>query len=61
MERMNAYLRDLLILHDCVILPEFGGFVGNHKSAQKTDKGYFTPPRKIIAFNPQLKENEKKS
>ncbi len=58
MERMNAYLRDLLLLHDCVILRDFGGFVGNYKSAQKTEQDYFTPPRKIIAFNPQLKEND---
>ncbi len=58
MERMNAYLRDLLILHDCVILPDFGGFVGNYKPAQKTEQDYFMPPRKVIAFNPQLKEND---
>ncbi len=58
MERMNAYLRDLLILHDCVILPDFGGFVGNYKPAQKTEQHYFTPPCKEIAFNSQLKAND---
>lgn len=58
MEMLNAYLRDLLLLHDCVIIPGFGGFVGNYESAKKTNQDYFTPPRKAIAFNPQLKHND---
>ncbi|PID88624.1 MAG: hypothetical protein CSB03_00395 [Bacteroidia bacterium] len=58
MEVLNAYLRDLLIIHDCVILPDFGGFVGNYEAAKKTEEDYFSPPRKNIAFNPQLKNND---
>ncbi len=57
-EVLNTYLKDLLVLHDCVILPGFGGFVGSYKSAKRTDKDYFTPPRKVIAFNQQLKQND---
>ncbi len=58
MEALNAYLRDLLIIHDCVILPNFGGFVGNYEAAKKAEEDYFSPPRKNIAFNPQLKNND---
>lgn len=58
MEMLNAYIRDLLFLHDCVILPDLGGFVTNYKSAKKTDNDYFAPPRKVIAFNPQLQHND---
>lgn len=58
MEMLNAYLKDLLFLHDCVILPGFGGFVANYSAAQKTDNDYFSPPRKTIAFNPQLRHND---
>ncbi len=55
---LDTYLKDLLVLHDCVILPDFGGFVGSYKPAEKTDKDYFNPPRKVIAFNQQLKQND---
>ncbi|PVX51856.1 sporulation related protein [Balneicella halophila] len=58
MRTLNAYLRDLLFLHDCVILPGFGGFVGSYQPTIKTEQNYFTPPRKAIAFNPQLKQND---
>lgn len=58
MEVLNAYLRDLLVLHDCVILPDFGGFVGNYKSAEKAENDYFNPPQKAIAFNPQLQHSD---
>lgn len=58
MGKINSYIRDLLILHDCVIIPDFGGFVGNYESAVVTDKDYFIPPRKSVAFNPQLKNND---
>lgn len=58
MEVLNAYIRDLLLLHDCVIIPGLGGFVGNYQSARKTEKDYFMPPHKAIAFNPQLKQND---
>ena len=53
------YISELLFLHDCVIVPEFGGFVGNRKSAQlnKTTGG-LTPPSKQILFNTSLKTND---
>jgi cell division septation protein DedD len=53
------YISELLFLHDCVIVPEFGGFVGNRKPAQlnKTTGG-LTPPSKQILFNTNLKTND---
>ena len=46
------YISELLFLHDCVIVPEFGGFVGNKKSAQlNKTTGTLTPPSKQILFN----------
>ena len=53
------YISELLFLHDCVIVPEFGGFVGNRKPAQlnKTTGG-LTPPSKQVLFNTNLKTND---
>ena len=31
---VSHYISELLFLHDCVVLPEFGGFVGNKQSAK---------------------------
>lgn len=54
MEMINSYIHDLLVLHNCVIVPELGGFITNHQSAEITDENIFMPPFRIIAFNPQL-------
>ena len=41
------------------IIPEFGGFVSNRKSAQLSKTtGTLTPPSKKILFNPNLKTND---
>ena len=53
------YISELLFLHDCVIVPEFGGFVGNIKSAQlNKTTGALIPPSKQILFNTNLKTND---
>ena len=53
------YISELLFLHDCVIVPEFGGFVGNRKSAQlNKTTGSLTPPSKQILFNINLSTND---
>lgn len=51
---INLYINDLLYLHDCVILPGFGGFVTNYVNASISEKNIFFPPRKIVAFNIKL-------
>ncbi len=53
------YVSELLFLHDCVIIPEFGGFVGSRKSAELNKfTGTLSPPSKQILFNPNLKSND---
>ena len=53
------YISELLYLHDCVIVPEFGGFVGNRKSAElNKTTGALTPPSKQILFNRNLTTND---
>ena len=56
---IDTYISELLFLHDCVIIPEFGGFVGNNKSAvlnKNTNTIY--PPSKEILFNKNLRTND---
>ncbi len=61
--RMNRpiehYISDLLYLHDCVIIPGFGGFVGNKKSAFiHPVSGIIYPPSKELLFNKNLTQND---
>jgi len=56
---LSDYISDLLYRHECVIVPGFGGFVTNTKSAiispySKT----FYPPHKLVTFNSHLKNND---
>ncbi len=56
---VSSYISDLLFLHDCVILPEFGGFVANYRAAEiKHPQNSFSPPAKDIAFNKDLVNND---
>lgn len=56
---ITPYIRELLFEHDCVILPGFGGFIGNYTPA-KIDKNrwVFYPPVKQITFNKNLNHND---
>ena len=56
---VEHYISELLFLHDCVILPNFGGFVGNPQSAKlNKTTGVLSPPSKQILFNANLKTND---
>ena len=55
--KLEKYIADLLYRYDCVIVPNFGGFVANTKSAQ-VKNNVFTPPFKQITFNSLLVEND---
>ncbi len=53
------YINDLLYRYDCVIVPDFGGFITNRKGAtinENTDTFY--PPSKQITFNSHLKVSD---
>lgn len=57
--KIDLYISDLLYSYDCVIVPEFGGFVANYASAEiKPIQHKFTPPAKAISFNKNLKNND---
>ncbi|MBN4062214.1 MAG: hypothetical protein COA57_08380 [Flavobacteriales bacterium] len=57
--QIGRYISELLYEHDCVIIPQFGGFVGNYASA-KVDRiqNKFSPPSKEISFNKNLTNND---
>ncbi len=56
---ITAFIRELLFSHDCVIVPGFGGFIGNYTPA-RIDKSTatFFPPVKQISFNRNLNHND---
>lgn len=59
MQEITTHIKELLFRHDCVILPSFGGFIGNYRPAgidKTTNK--FTPPVKAISFNRNLTHND---
>lgn len=56
---MENYIKELLFQHDCVIIPDFGGFVANIQSAKINQaQNSFSPPYKEISFNRDLKHND---
>ena len=59
---MNKYvehIEELLYLHDCVIVPGFGGFICDYTSASINEKtGIIVPPSKKVVFNKYLKQND---
>ena len=51
-----SYVRELLYEQDCVVIPDFGGFIAHFLSAGfQTTNGGYQPPKKRIAFNEVLK------
>lgn len=59
MHKFIEYISDLLFLHDCVIIPDFGGFICNYKSAYIDETtGLICPPAKDILFNRNLTHND---
>jgi nucleoid DNA-binding protein len=56
---ITAFIRELLFGHDCVIVPGFGGFIGNYTPARiDKNSGTFYPPVKQISFNRNLNHND---
>ena len=59
MDRIIKYIERLLLQHDCVIIPDFGGFVLQSASAvYLSDEHSFTPAWNEIVFNPTLTHND---
>ena len=56
---ISNYISELLFIHDCVVLPGFGGFVGNIKETTVNKiTGEIKPPSKHLLFNINLKTND---
>jgi len=57
--KLSTYISDLLYRYECVIIPNFGGFVTNAKPARiSTSSTIFYPPNKSLTFNNHLKNND---
>ncbi len=56
---LSNYITGLLFIHDCVILPGFGGFVANYNDAVYDESSNtFSPPSKKLLFNSNLSYND---
>ena len=56
---LSVYIKELLFLHDCVIIPEFGGFITNYRPARiNHENNTLIPPAKDISFNKSLNHND---
>jgi nucleoid DNA-binding protein len=56
---MEQYLNELLYRYNCVVIPDFGAFLTQRKSAYVHRATHtFYPPRKLVSFNEQLRSND---
>jgi CCDC81-like prokaryotic HU domain 2/CCDC81-like prokaryotic HU domain 1 len=56
---LDLYIAELLYRHQCVIVPNFGAFLTEINTAFLDDATHsFYPPRKVVSFNPNLKNND---
>lgn len=57
--KIELLVQHLLHEEDCVVVPGFGGFVTNYRSAViEPSKNIILPPSKQISFNAQLAKND---
>ena len=57
MKRFSDYIELLLIKHDYVIVPNFGGFILQNQSASICDS-VIKAPKQVVGFNPLLQHND---
>lgn len=56
---LEHYISELLYRYNCVVVPEFGAFLTQRKSAGlHKSSNTFYPPSKILSFNNQLTNND---
>ena len=56
---LEHYIKDLLYRYNCVVIPGFGAFLTQEKSAIIQDStNTFYPPTKTVSFNQQLISND---
>ena len=55
----EQYINKLLYRHDCVIVPDLGGFIANYTPARIHPVLHtFTPPARRLVFNASLRNND---
>ncbi len=56
---IEKHIAKLLLSNDCVIIPNFGGFIAHYvPSTYDENRNIFLPPKRIIGFNAQLIMND---
>ncbi len=56
---IEKHISDLLYRNDCVIIPNFGAFIGDWQSASIDEvNNQLNPPKKQISFNSKIKNND---
>ena len=57
--KINKHIYFLLCEHNCVIIPDFGGFIANYESARVDNRSHLLyAPKKSIVFNKSLQNND---
>jgi nucleoid DNA-binding protein len=57
--QLSTYIKDLLYRYECVIIPGFGAFLTQYRSARIDEQtNTFFPPGKVLSFNRQLQTND---
>jgi nucleoid DNA-binding protein len=57
--KINKHISFLLCEHNCVVIPDFGGFVANYESARIDGHTHLMyAPKKTIVFNKSLQNND---
>ena len=58
-KQVASVVAELLYVHDCIVLPGFGGLIGNYASARVHPVSHvFQMPSKQLAFNRNLKTDD---
>lgn len=57
--RLETHIEELLYRYNCVVIPDFGAFLTQVKSAFIESSSHtFYPPSKVLSFNEQLASND---
>lgn len=59
MFKLDQHIEFLLLKHDCIVVPDFGGFVVHHIASHLDEAdGMMLPPKHVVGFNQQLTLND---
>lgn len=59
MNELIKHIETLLLENDCVVIPNFGGFIAYYSHARwSREEMLFLPPMRTIGFNPNLTMND---